>query len=82
MEGKQQCPEFPHFGAKYPDAACIDGYLWDLDSYEAGHLMIGGDHPCPFCNSEEYIEMYLDEDEGLTRDVLLKQIENTHTKYS
>ena len=25
--------EFPHFGASYPDAHCIDGYLWDMDSY-------------------------------------------------
>lgn len=23
------CPTFPHFGASYPDACCIDGYLWD-----------------------------------------------------
>ena len=27
----KQCPEFPFFGASYPDARCIDGYLFDLD---------------------------------------------------
>ncbi len=59
MENKvKQCPEFPFFGASYPDAICCDGYLWDLDSYdsEVGGLIIGGDVPCPFCNTEEFIE--------------------------
>ena len=23
--------EFPYFGASYPYAHCINGYLWDLD---------------------------------------------------
>lgn len=27
----KQCPEFPYFGAIYPDARCIGGYLYDLD---------------------------------------------------
>ena len=26
-----QCPEFPYFGARYPDARCIDGLLHDMD---------------------------------------------------
>lgn len=26
---KHPCPEFPFFGASYPDAHCINGYLWD-----------------------------------------------------
>ena len=26
--------EFPHFGASYPDAHCIDGYLYDVDMLE------------------------------------------------
>lgn len=34
--------EFPHFGASYPDAHCIDGYLWDMDSYEDGCYTSGG----------------------------------------
>lgn len=47
----------PHFGAFYPDAGCIDGYLWDLDSCDepGGPLYSGGDVPCPCCNTWEYI---------------------------
>lgn len=52
----QPCPEIPFFGARYPDAICIDGYLWDMDSYEDGGLTQGGDIPCPFCNTEKFIE--------------------------
>lgn len=52
------CPEIPWFGAHYPDARCIDGYLWDLDSCGANPNVFhrGGDDPCPFCNKEEFIE--------------------------
>lgn len=57
-EVKNQCPEFPFFGATYPDATCIDGYLWDLDSNEGGCLMVGGDVPCPFCNTDEFLDGY------------------------
>ena len=44
-----------HFGSPYPDACCIDGYLWDMDScYElGGPLTRGGDIPCPQCNPQE-----------------------------
>lgn len=53
---KNLCPEFPYFGAKYPDARCIDGYLWDMDSTdESGLFTIGGEIPCPFCNTEMFI---------------------------
>jgi hypothetical protein len=62
MEGKKQCPEFPYFGAKYPDARCIDGYLWDLDKCEGDKLYGGGEVPCPFCNSEEFIEYHVGDD--------------------
>lgn len=52
----------PFFGASYPDACCIDGYLWDLDSGEGdGYLTHGGDVPCPKCNKSEYDE-YIRED--------------------
>jgi hypothetical protein len=45
----------PFFGASYPDACCIDGYLWDLDSGDGdGMLSHGGDVPCPQCNADEY----------------------------
>lgn len=46
----------PHFGAWYPDACCIDGYLWDLDSGDGGMLDSGGDDPCPWCNTRAFIE--------------------------
>ncbi|WP_163173334.1 hypothetical protein [Bacteroides sp. 51] len=54
------CCEIPFFGAKYPDATCIDGYLYDLDSYDVidgvEGLTRGGDVPCPFCNTDDFIE--------------------------
>jgi len=55
----QPCPEFPFFGANYPDATCIDGFLWDLDSATApgsGLLTHGGEDPCPFCAAEDAID--------------------------
>lgn len=56
-EQNKQCPEFPFFGASYPDARCINGYLWDLDKCdENGNLYEEGDIPCPFCNTEKFIE--------------------------
>lgn len=84
-EKKQVCPQFPHFGAKYPDAQCIDGYLWDLDKYEDGKLYGGGDDPCPFCNTEAYLEWVgVDpaDPEAPTRESVIKMIENTRIKYS
>lgn len=51
------CPEFPYFGAKYPDATCIDGKLWDLDKCDENGLYSSGDNPpCPFCNTDAFIE--------------------------
>lgn len=50
--------EAPTFGAHYPDGTCIDGYMWDLDSCDepGGGLLHGGDQPCPWCNTSEFIE--------------------------
>ncbi|TFW40119.1 hypothetical protein E4195_01260 [Pseudomonas putida] len=47
-----------HFGAPYPDAQCVDGFLWDEDSCDVpgGPLLSGGDIPCPKCNAEAYTE--------------------------
>lgn len=57
--------EFPYFGAHYPDARCIDGWLWDLDSCDGGGdelvLTSGGDWPCPYCNARKYLEYVRDE---------------------
>jgi hypothetical protein len=33
-----------------------------LDKYEDGKLYGGGDVPCPFCNSEEFIEYHVGDD--------------------
>jgi len=59
---KKQCGEFPHFGATYPDATCVDGYLWDMDSYENGYYTSGGDHPCPFCKTDDYVQIMRDDE--------------------
>lgn len=54
----KQCPEFPYFGAIYPDARCIGGYLYDLDDCdEKGNLIERNNGiPCPFCNTDAFIE--------------------------
>jgi len=78
-EIKNQCPEFPYFGARYPDATCIDGYLWDLDKFEDGQLYGGGEEPCPFCNTETFIEQNLDEEN--TRESLLKYVDDLRKHY-
>ena len=54
------CPEFPFFGATYPDARCIDGNLYDLDDCDyVGNLYDYGDYnPCPFCRKNEFIELH------------------------
>jgi hypothetical protein len=50
--------EGSHFGAYYPDATCIDGYLWDMDSCDepGGGLHRGGDIGCPSCNTKQFLE--------------------------
>ncbi|GAB3272636.1 hypothetical protein GCM10027347_44400 [Larkinella harenae] len=74
------CPEFPYFGASYPDATCIDGWLWDLDHCDNnGNLYGGGEEPCPFCNTEAFIEQ--NEDEENTRESLLEYIEKLRVRY-
>lgn len=53
-----------HFGASYEDAACIDGYLWDLDSDDGDGLTSGGDIPCPMCNTNLYLDSAKEEAEN------------------
>lgn len=52
-----------YFGAIYEDGACIDGYMWDLDSCDTpgGGLHIGGEIPCPECNAEAFIKQMSDQ---------------------
>lgn len=73
--------EFPHFGASYPDAHCIDGYLYDMDSYEDGCYTIGGDDPCPFCNTEEWLELVLENQEFDTKEDALQWVEKMRKRY-
>lgn len=86
----KECPEFPFFGATYPDATCIEGYLWDLDKGdENGILQQENEHPCPFCNTEKFIEENISDDEfeviedskRITREDLIKYIEVLRQKY-
>lgn len=69
----------PYFGASYPDACCINGYLWDLDSCDepGGGLHSGGDDPCPQCNHNAFLgdvlihkgeEGWLAADDKITRE--------------
>lgn len=45
------------FNTQYPDAQCIDGFLWDEDSDDGtGSLTVGGDDPCPLCNRSAAID--------------------------
>lgn len=52
-ENKKPCPQFPFWGAKYPDACCVNGELYDLDRCdENGNLYEPIDYvPCPFCQT-------------------------------
>ncbi|RFQ05765.1 hypothetical protein D0O09_03125 [Pseudomonas putida] len=55
-----------HFGAAYPDAQCVDGFLWDEDSCDepGGALLHGGDIPCPKCNSAAHATYYGTEEDS------------------
>jgi hypothetical protein len=54
------CPDFPFFGATYPDATCVDGQLYDLDKCDQDHNLyeMGEYWPCPFCKTEAFIKTY------------------------
>ena len=75
-----KCPEFPFFGATYPDATCIDGKLFDLDSYEEDGLTSGGDYSCPFCRRDEFIEEQIEN--GRVREEVIAQIKFLDENYN
>ncbi|RYZ63046.1 MAG: hypothetical protein EOO14_00420 [Chitinophagaceae bacterium] len=79
----EQCPEFPFFGAWYPDARCIDGNLHDMDKCdEDGRLYEAGEYnPCPFCRQDEFIERYIDEENGVTKADVLSHIESIKLRW-
>ncbi len=58
-ENKKPCPQFPYWGAHYPDACCIDGKLYDLDRCDENCNLYEpiDDVPCPFCQTENFIEL-------------------------
>jgi len=66
---KEQCPEFPYFGARYPDARCIEGYLHDMDNCdENGNVYIMDENnPCPFCNTKEFMQEQKDNEVDLEK---------------
>ena len=43
----------PWFGASYPDSTCENGWLYDLDG--DGFDPEDIDHPCPQCNTREFL---------------------------
>lgn len=73
--------ELPFFGALYPDAVCLDGYLYDMDSWDGEGYFIGGDIPCPICNTKEFIELFLENGEFENKEDVLKYIEKIKRKY-
>ena len=73
--------EFPFFGATYPDAVCIDGYLWDMDSWDGNYYFSGGDVPCPVCNTEEWLELVLENESFESREEALEYVEKLKKKY-
>ena len=78
--------EFPYFGANYPDARCIDGYLWDMDSGESNgdgiDFYSGGDEPCPVCNTKEWLERVMENEEFETEADALAYVELIKKKYA
>lgn len=87
----QECPEFPYFGAPYPDACCIDGNLHDMDKCDEHGNLYGKDEddPCPFCRTDEFIERHsedCDEDgkyitPEYERERILKHIQFLRDRY-
>lgn len=82
-DSKQECPEFSYFGANYPDARCIDGYLHDLDDCDDnGNLYLNEEqYPCPFCNTSEYLKHHHNPLNGVTKKLLKDHIAFLNKKY-
>lgn len=80
IQAKYGCIEFPSFGARYPDATCIDGMLWDLDSCDGnGGLTSGGDTPCPVCSTKAYVNDLMEM--GMAIDSVHKHIDYIFKQY-
>lgn len=83
-KNKKDCPEFPYFGASYPDACCIDGSLHDLDDSPGyGQVYLQEeDFPCPFCRPKDFIEHHHDPLNGATKKKLREYIKYLNEKYN
>jgi len=78
---KQQCPNFPFFGANYPDAGCFDGTLRDLDDCgDDGVYEQADEFPCPFCRTEAFIKRYAEYSNKKYKDVriMVKALKEKH----
>lgn len=75
--------EFPFFGAKYPDARCCGGYLYDMDSWDEslGGFTVGGDDPCPVCNTEKWLEGVLNGEQFYSKEEALEYVAELKKKY-
>jgi len=76
-----QCPNFPFFGASYPDAGCFDGHLRDLDDCdESGVFEHTENWPCPFCNTEAFIKQFAEYRGMKYKDVreMVKKLKEKH----
>lgn len=79
---ENRCPEFPYFGANYPDARCVDGFLWDMDKCDdLGRLYGGGEEPCPLCNTESFFKHHHDPWSGITNDLIVKRVTKLKQEY-
>ena len=60
------------FGAHYDDAACHNGYLWDLD----GDGWPEGDYsrPCPKCNTAEFLNDAKDDAESTSHGTIMTSL--------
>jgi len=63
------------FGAgAYPDSDCVDGYLYDADSWDGkGYTIPAPDEekiPCPKCNPEEH-KIWLEEQKIIREETLV-----------
>jgi hypothetical protein len=68
QRSEERAPDFscsfdgPWFGAGYPDAYCVDGYLHDADA--DGYIPSDATNPCPRCNTKTYLEYAFEEANG------------------
>lgn len=47
-ENNKPCPQFPFFGASYPDACCINGKLYDMDKCDENSNLYEKDYETVF----------------------------------